>query len=292
MSNDVGTEVGSIVDAIQSAATIGARVDGLELERLATALMVRVTSNGSAEFASDIQQAIEARLTEPRRRRGVMKVTDVDSFVLAVNRWKVANRTTLWCNPTHVALTALIDDNPAGETGAGWRDQSLVINYVAPFSTEWARWTQFADKDFGQEEFANFIDANLADVTTVPGVEKGTYPSPIELLEMARHLSIHTSGQFERKIDPLTGGGVLVVKDQHDSFSGKIWRAFPLMLRVFENGTPYLVEARIQFRIGNGKATFRYTLHRAEEIKADAFAAVRKLVTEKCEGCPMFAGTP
>lgn len=255
----------------------------------ASAIIIRRNPSGAPEFAREIQEAMESRLPAPRRRKDTVHATEIESFIALVNRWKLPNHTTIWADALTV-LRAVVDDHPAGPADAGWKEFAIV--YRPPASSEWTKWTNTADKDLDQDSFATFIDDNLADVTTVPTAAKGQYPSPVELLEMARNLSIHTRGQFERKIDPTTGSGTLVIKDEHETYSSKIWKAFPLALRVFEGGKVYLVEARIKFRIVSGRAIFSYSLYRKDEIRRDAFNELRTLVTEKCEGVPVYAGCP
>lgn len=279
-----------LIDGIKASGGVESAVSGLAMGSVSDAVMVRRNADGSASFAKDVQDAIESRLPAPRRRMGASAFYDVESFVAAVNRWKEPDRTTLWVDTGVCRVRAILNDNPAGAEGADWRD--FLLTYNAPHAPEWLKWTGTADKEMSQDDFASFIDANLEDVTSVPTAEKGKYPSPIELLEMARNLQIHIRGQFERKIDPASGTGTLVVKDEHETYSSKIWRAFPLALRVFDGGTTYVVEARIRFRISNGKAYFAFSLYRADEIKRDAFKAIRERIAKECEGCPVFAGSP
>jgi hypothetical protein len=291
MTDGIDSLLTPVLAAARESVAIGERITVLPLdETLAAGLIVRSSGNGSAAFADDVQIAIEARLPAPRRRQGSVTVTELDAFVATVNRWKRPAQTTVWADLGRCTLTAVLDDHPAGAAGAAWRLDRVL--YTAPPSPEWIRWSERADRDLEQEAFATFIDDNLPDVTTIKDAEKGRYPSPLELLEMARNLSIHTRGSFERKLDPTTGTGTLVVKDEHESYSSKIWKAFPLALRVFESGQVYLVEARIRFRVQGGKAIFGYTLHRAAEVKRDAFREMRTLVAGQCEGCPVFAGSP
>lgn len=281
-----------IIDAARAATEVADRLTAIELEHASLSVMASANGCGGVQYAKDLQDAIEARLPEPRRRSGGIECQDASSFIAAVNRWKVPGRTVIYSQLSKMTLTAIFDENPAGPTGAGWRTGGFMAGYVAPLSPEWRNWVAASGVAMSQDAFADFIDTNLSDVTTVPTAEKGQYPSPVELLEMARNLSIHTRGAFERKIDPTTGSGTLVIKDEHETYSSKIWRAFPVALRVFEGGTKYLVEARIRFTITGGKAVFVYTLHRSQEIARDAFNEVRALVAKECEGCPVLAGYP
>lgn len=287
---NVKDNVTPIIDAARESVDIEKRVSAIRMDDAQAGLFVRLDQNGSPCYAADIQSALEQRLPSPRRRSARLAVTELDSFIDAVNRWKLADRTTIWAETSRPLLVAVIDDNPKGQEGAGWRSE-FTLTYQPPHSPEWKRWTACSGKELSQDEFAQFLDDNLADVTTIPSAAKGEYPSPVELLEMARNLSIHTNGSFERLIDPTNGTGKLVIKDEHAAYSTKIWKHFPLALRVFDGGKHYHVDARIRFRLVNGKALFTYSLHLADEIARTAFQEIRAVVAEKCEGVPIFAGT-
>jgi uncharacterized protein YfdQ (DUF2303 family) len=277
------------VDAGMRALDIGLRMTKINPDDL-DGVFVAIDPNGKVTCASDVQSIADARLPEPRRRFGRMHVLDQESFIKAVNRWKASMRTTVWAQVAPMSFTAVVNEYPDGPDGAAWRDFRIV--YQPPASPEWMTWTGQADKDMTQDAFAQFIDENAPDVVVPIDAEKGKWPSQVELLEMARNLQVYTRGAFERKIDPATGTGSLVVKDEHETYSTKIWRAFPLALRVFEGGKHQHVEARIKFSIANGKATFRYSLYRSQDVMRKAFDSLRSNIEAQCIGCPLYMGQP
>jgi uncharacterized protein YfdQ (DUF2303 family) len=141
-----------------------------------------------------------------------------------------------------------------------------------------------------QSAFADWIDQNMEDLTSERGKETG-FPPPVAVLEMARSLQIHTKGRYERQINPTTGDHSLVCKQESESSSTPIPRAFLLALPVFEGGEFYRVEARIRLQMRDGAPLFTYVLHRRAEIERDAFGSVRKQVA--LEGkVQVFAGRP
>lgn len=235
------------------------------------------------EVLNEIIDRIEERQPGPRRRSGRLSLTELDSFIELVNRFKESS-STLWAG-TNV-LTCVFNDHSSGADPAlaGWRDHVAV--YSCPFSDEWKAWTNRADSAMSQDEFASWLDEHLEDITGGEG-----YPKSAELMEMTRGLQVHTKGTFQRVVDPTTGQYSLVAKEEHTSNSTKIPRAFQLGLRVFEGGARYAVEARIQFRMGQGRPVFSFSLHRAAEIVKVAFAEVRERVSAETE-LPLFAGSP
>ncbi len=217
----------------------------------------------------------------PQRRKGISKLFDLESFLAYLERMKGPN-SVVWANPKVFALQAQFDYHPAGpdHTQAAWGEHGA--DYTCPRSPEWTFWTQGDGRDFSQDEFAQLVEDHFEEIRGGDG-----FPASTELLEMARDLRIHSKGTFERKVDPVTGQFAMVAKEEHETTSTKIHRAFRLGLRVFDGGDVYAVEARVRFRIHNGKPTFSYALYRRVEIERDAFNAV---VTKVREKLPVFLG--
>lgn len=232
------------------------------------------------EVATDIEQYLERTAGRPERNRGTQTLSDPDSFCQHVNRFKTAT-TVIYADVSEFRLTAVYNEggdalNPA------WRDHRAV--YTCPRSPQWLTWTSRDGKAQSQEDFADFIEANLQDLSAAKG-----YPAPTEILTMARDLMVLTKGTYQRQINPTTGAGILVCKTETETGSTEIPRAFALAIPVFDGAAPYHVEARIRFALSGGQPTFAYTLHRRTEIERDAFFDVRKGVQEATER-PVWAG--
>ena len=248
------------------------------------ALPVALThAKESVKVLTEVLNVREQRAMAPSRRKGHACLDDLESFVAYVNRHK-NDTSVIFADPDQVSLTTYFNYHPEGgkEEAAGWCD--FYAYYGCPIAPEWERWQTAADVWMPSEAFAEFIDANMDELTTGEG-----FPKPVEVLEMARNLQVHTKGTFAKKVDPTTGGYAMVCKEEHAEGSTKIHRAFRLALRVFEGGAQYGVEARIKFRINSGAPSFCYTLHRAEEIKRDAFKAVHVEASAETE-LPTFVG--
>ncbi len=252
-------------------------------------VIVKLVQDGdggkSVVAADDIMSAIDARAASPRDRRGSVRLSEVDSLIAYINRYKSTN-TIAWANVEGFAFAIVLDDHPAGapSAGAAWRNHRA--SYACPRSPEWQAWCALDGKWQTQEAFADFIESRLEDLRALDG-----YPKPLDMLSMARNLLVRTAGTFQRSINPTTGDGILVNKTETTAESTQIPRAFLIGIPVFENGTPYQVEARVRFGLVEGRANFAYTLHRRKEIERDAFGDVRtKIATET--GALMLAGTP
>lgn len=115
--------------------------------------------------------------------------------------------------------------------------------------------------------------------------------SLVEMLKVARELHIRTKGTFQREVNPTTGDFILVNKNETETGSTVIPRAFALAIPVFEGGERYQVEARVRFQLTGSGPMFSFTMHRRAEIERDAFDGVRQIIAVGTER-PVLAGTP
>jgi uncharacterized protein YfdQ (DUF2303 family) len=257
-------------------------------------LAILTNAQGAEEIifpqaALDWHEKREQRLAPgPRRREGTTIHTESSSFIACVERNKNEN-STIWADLENVRLLAVFDYHPAGgdATKAAWCKHKAV--YTCPRSKGWIAWCQMDGKNMSQEQFSDFIEEHLDDLTS--GKPDQGFPKPAAVLELARDLKVHMTGMFERKINPTTGESSLVCKQENDQSSTPIPKSFLLKLAIFEGGELYGVEAKIRMKVQGGQAVFHYILHLRSELERAAFDDVRALVAEKT-ALPVFSGTP
>lgn len=242
---------------------------------------------GVTALAKDVLDALDARRDAPLRRRGTLTLTEVASFVEAVNRWG-SDRTIIYADTAALKLDAVIDDHPAGDEAvmeSGWRQHR--ISYTCPRSPEWIAWSAIDGKRLTQADFGDFLESRLEDLIAADGC-----PRPLEMLGVARKLRVKTRGEFQSDLDPTTGNSVLINKRENDTTdSTPIPRAFKLAIPVFEGGDRYELEARVRLQAEDKAALFTVILHRRKEIERTAFDEVRDAVA-KGTGRIVLAGTP
>lgn len=233
----------------------------------------------------DVLKIADERAPNPRDRRGTAELAELASFCAHVNRFKDAD-SVIYADIEELELLAILDYSPGTEKATAPRWGRHRSKYACPRSTEWDRWMAINGKPMKQDAFGDFLDAHADNLASKEG-----YPKAAELISMARHLTIRTKGAFERSVNPTTGEYTLVNTLEHESTSTRIWPKFLLGLRVFANGVPYEVEARLQFTMQGGAPIFTVSFPNADVVLADAFTAVRKTAEEKT-GLPVFAGSP
>jgi uncharacterized protein YfdQ (DUF2303 family) len=281
---DVDAAIGAGIDCAKIDDRI-TEVDGVPIALVPDGMEIR-----TLEDALDLA---DARALGPRRRKGTANHQMVESFIDHVNRFK-DEHSAIFADVAGTKLTAVLDYHEKGPIkGAAprWGEHRSI--YACPLSRQWKLWNAAANREMSQEAFGDFIDANLDDLASADPKAPidVTFPAPAEVLKMARTLSIQSVGEFKREINPTTGEGALIFKDEHGPTSTKIPRAFLLKLPVFEGGELYQVEARLRFSLNGGRPKFVFFLHQADVILRDAFDGVRVKVLEGTK-LPVFVGSP
>lgn len=297
------TDVSEIVTAAREGMNIDTRIakiqhpdqpaedGGPEVPVVLTTTRDGDVTTTEVQLASEILAELDKRLDGPRRRTGRVQMQDVASFCAYLDRFAQQDASVVYADVRAMTFEAVINEHPRADVDdapdagiTGWRD--FRAHYACPRSSEWLAWTAKDGAPMKQDEFADFLEARLEDMTTGDG-----FPKPVEVLAVARQLHIKTKGTFQREINPTNGDNILVHKTETETGSTQIPRAFMLAIPVFEGGERYAVEARVRFAIGDRGPMFSYTLHRRPEIERDAFGGVRKTIAEATK-LPILSGTP
>jgi uncharacterized protein YfdQ (DUF2303 family) len=233
----------------------------------------------------------EQLLEHPRRKRAIATLTDTDSFIAYVGRHGSSETTTLWCTADYrkqqITLRALIDDHGGAGLAPMWRAHSAI--FQPAFSEEWVRWIGANGKATGQAAFAAWIEDNLRDITTADG-----FPTGAMMLEMALNMEAQQEARFRSKVRLQSGGVALeYVATDDDATVQKmaIFERFAIGVPVFWNGSAYGVEARLRYRIREGRVEFWYELIRPDKVFEQA---AREIIARVDAGVPfpLFHGNP
>lgn len=295
MSQENNTQ--AALDAGRAIATAEAKLIHVDADAEGQpAIPVAILKGQNGEQAIVLSEALalaDARAEKPRAITGTAVLTDIDSFIAHVNRFKNPD-SAVFADRAAVKLQAVYDyhlpSSKASSVGAPgnarWRKHRAT--YACPLSRQWKLWIAHNEQPFGQEDFGTFIDDNMVDLAS--GVTGEDFPAPASLLQMARNLVVRSKGTFERKLNPTTGEATLITKDEHEPESTKIYRAFLIGIPVFEGGDPYRVEARLRFSLASGRPQFSYSLFQWERHIEDAFGEICDNVRKGVE-LPVFFGT-
>lgn len=215
----------------------------------------------------------EAALPNPRRTKALVTLSDAPSFIQYVTTHKNEG-TVVWCNfnPQTYKLDfkAIVNDHSA--TTPGWRDH--VATYTPAFSAEWKTWTSANAKLHSQLEFAEFIEQNEREIASLEG-----FPTSLQMHEMATNF-VARQDQVLKSAIRLHSGGVnlqyIADPDSGTVETMKLFEKFVLGLPVFWGGPGYQLQARLKYRLGQGKVNFYFDLIRADLVHQ---AAALELIT-------------
>lgn len=267
---------------IQAAIEAGKQIADQPIQSCCGIPVAIVPEGFKVETLERLLELEESLRDEPNELRGCAMFSELEGFEAHANRFKTP-ASVIFADESRTQLHAVYDYHVEPDEPRWMRHRA---SYAAKLSPEWLAWAGRHEKPMSQDDFGTWIDYHMSDIVDAEG-----YPPAAAVLEMARGLSIRIKGTFERKINPTTGEGTLVSKDEHDTSSTKIPRAFLLGIPVFLGGDKWAIEARVKFALKDGKPVFAYSLHQHDRKLREAFADIRKHASE-ATGLPVWAGSP
>lgn len=204
-------------------------------------------------------------LQRPPRKRGNVMLRDVKSFIDFVKQ-ESGSETRIYGRYNPPLFMAVFNDH--AKDGANWRDHLAEFN--CPISEEWKIWLGSSGKQLAQSDFSRFIEDNLPDIA---------HPPAADMLEISRTLEAKKKVSFSSGIRLSNGENELTYEEQISGTASKgkitVPETFTIGIPVLENGTPYAVECRLRYRIGDGgKMAMWYELIRPQKILEDAVKEV------------------
>lgn len=233
---------------------------------------------------------IESLLVAPTRKRGSVVTTDSTSFIYYTKKHGSLDDCTIYAEinseQSVFNLVAVINDH--GADAAQWRDHRCT--FKPKQSVEWARWLGKNKAVMSQADFATWLEDNLPDIATVPGM-----PTGAEVLTMALGFEATSDKRVKSRIN-LQNGGVqfeFVEDETKDTrITMKVFERFTIGVPVFDGSSDaYPIEARLKYREKDGKVNFWFELIRPDRVFKTA-------VTEQLEcikgetGFPIISGKP
>lgn len=230
-------------------------------------------------------------LKAPRRKVAKVRLHDPESFIDYTKRHGSLADSTIWCVADflkgQVSFLAILNDHGEAENNPDFRDHRAT--FTPTFSEEWNRWIGKHKQPFTQTDFAAFIEDNLKDIASVDGQPTGS-----QMLEMALTFEANQDMRFKSAIR-LQNGGVQMSFVQDDDAQTlqkmQVFDRFSLGFPVFWNGDAYRLDARLRYRVRDGKLTFWFELIRQDKVLEAATQTLIAQIREKT-GNPFFFGEP
>lgn len=237
-------------------------------------------------------ESLEAYLPKPARKRSEVTMTDTGSFIAYINKHGSHEHCTVYADvdaeASKFCLTAIIDDHGADINDAHWRDHRCTLEPKQ--SVAWKRWNAQNKKQFGQADFASYVEDNLADIATVAGS-----PSGADMLQMAGNFEANAERKLRSKINLQSGGTRFEFVDDDTASTRTTMNAFSrfaLGMPVFRNSeNAYSLEARLKFRVNSDKLLFWFELIAPDRVFEAAVKDELKLIQVET-GFQILYGTP
>jgi uncharacterized protein YfdQ (DUF2303 family) len=205
----------------------------------------------------------------PDRIIAAPRFQDGDSFCKYVNTFK-DDGSKVFANAETRSFLAALDYHQEDGIPAF---VSHKANFELKYSPEFKLWYGLHDKLVSQNDFAEFLEDNRADIVR---------PDAATMLEIAKDLQAHSEVTFASKVNTVNGAAVLNYEEQIKATvsTGRIEvpETFTIRIPVFFGELPQEITARLRFRISDGKLKFQFKLYRPEETIAKAFEATRAVI--------------
>lgn len=234
-----------------------------------------VVPNGyKLEDLEKLQQA-------PRRIRENVVLHTVDAFIEYAKEWRKTGVSVIFANEEARSLRAVIDyHSKLGEVdAASWGTHKA--SYTAKFSREALAWMGKNGKPMSQIEFAEFLEEHIADVVE---------PAGADLLERALKLQFIQKAVFGSAVRLQSGEFQLNWSEENQKGTVELPEKIALGIPLFHGGTAYKIEARLRYRLAEGKVTFTYKLVEIEAAIEHAFAEVVTKVCQEVTGVAIYQG--
>lgn len=256
-----------------------------------------VTSHGGTPYVTvpddyDVH-GLEYLLPAPARKRGVIEITEADSFIFYLTKHGSLDECVIYAQDQAESgilnLIAVINDHKSD--APQWRDHRCLFT-PAP-SVEWKRWTSKDRGHFSQIEFATWLEDNLSDIANVEGM-----PSGSAILQMALAFEANADKRLRSRLSLQNGGTQFEFVDDEDKDTRTrmtVFERFTLGIPVFDGGeqpaSAYTLEARLKYREKDGKVVFWYELIRPDRVFKAAVGETLEYIKSKT-GFHVVFGTP
>jgi uncharacterized protein YfdQ (DUF2303 family) len=252
--------------------------------------------------------SFDGYLKAPRARKGIAKLTDLDSFIDHANRFKDSDSVLFACDDRAApSLTAVLNYHVSGATSAPrFGDHRSLFSF--PLSDEWTAWQKSDATPMDMSDFAAFLEDRIIDVIDlIPDEDEvseelqkfinicgGSIAGPSKLIEISRGLKFNEDNIVKEARNLQTGEAQIQFESRHVNEKGeelKVPGLFLIAIPIFKHGPVYRIAARLRYRKGAGGLVFFYELWRADRSFDHAFReSIDRAAIET--DLPLMLGSP
>lgn len=243
--------------------------------------ITELVRQGSAPIALDTEKSLylvagpdgsqklidlRAHSADPRTAKQASRsVRDTRSFLTYLDKHRSEEQTEVYADLEASRIVAVIDAHFGDEDEAGLNQHILSLDLV--HTPEWKTWAEFDGKKMSQADFAEFMEANHADIIGEDGVT---------LLEVAQDLQGATAVEWQSG-ERLSNGEVkLSYKETTTARVGNredvsIPAKFKIGIKPYLGSARYRIGVAFRFKVSGTNITMSYHLDRPHVTLESAF---------------------
>lgn len=228
--------------------------------------------------------SLEKFIVDKEQVKQAVNVISASSLIAYVVRFK-DDRTVIFADTEKTRFLGVLDYHLNGTTPA---KNTHTVTYDCPLSDEWKAFGSYDRKAMDQVEFAEFLEQYINCIAPVSETNK---TSGTELLEMVLAFQETRVAEF-KSVTRLNDGTYQMAFSNEKTGSGntKLPEKISLAISPFHNGTPYLIDARIRYRLREGKLKVWYELIEPKKIIEHAYSEILTDLQNQLPDVPVFEG--
>lgn len=220
----------------------------------------------------------------PERKTGNVQVQQANCFL---EYWSLYadEDSRAFADPATASILAILDyHHSSAERTARWGRHRVTVTLKK--TDEWKVWKEWDGKQRTQADFADFLEDNAPDIIE---------PNAATFVEAARDLRAKSEVNFTSAQTAKDGSINFAYQEDVKGTFGKsnmeVPERFTIAIPVFDGMEKVKIQARLRYRINQGKLQIWYSLYRADFHEREAFQAVVNQIQEKT-GRHVFIGKP
>lgn len=235
------------------------------------------------EIGGKIHNLKEHMPSYPARKRAVITITSILSYVQYINDHKEDNHTALFFDVESGKCHGIIDYHEQSQSGKAQFNEHRA-NLTLVKTESWMDWSRNDGEWKTQEDFAQLIESMMIDIVK---------PDAADVLEMTKGLEATGKMNFKSAVSLEDGNRELVYENTISAKapgSIEIPKSFELGIAPFIGADKKSINARFMYRVRDGEVRMSYKLIRPKQFLIESVEEAAALV-EKKTNVPVYVGT-
>lgn len=245
-----------------------------------------------------LQKFVDENREYPKRRKGTIETTRMESFKKIVQRFKGESsilfaNCSVSSNSIRAGVKAVFNYHPADNDSFNADNADHKASYSFPLSRDFKVWLEQNQTPMTQIDFALFLEERVNDMAAPTDADKSQvsglkpkFADPLEILELSRNLEIYSNEAFVSKNKLSSGETELKFTNQHVDGSGKpisIPDFFVIQIPVFDGGEPFRILSRLRYRKKDNCVVWFFDMYRIDTVLNDSFESTCETLSKELD---------